>query len=254
MLLLSDSNSQSDHSSISKSSEPPKFTKIDPRSNFSLFFLNVKIFKKIVPFYSQRKSKLQSLISCQNTAVSNNNIGVISVGSQRLIKVFYEAPMKFKGTILEINLRINEEAKIEDLINVVKQDLKSQDVEIVDDWNFVINFAKKTGKPKNDLPGHIISYYSFKIQFLIALEQSQALKDCGDCGLFYLKAEENQLENKEETKLSVHKATRCSSSFGNEVYRGNSLLLEKRGKKKEIDEKMKEKSWLEKFLCCCSKQ
>ena len=149
MLLLQDSNSASERGSLSKSSEPPKFTKTEPRGSVFFFFLSN--FFKIAPFHSQRKSKLQSLISGPNTAVSSLNQGAVISGSPRQLRLFYQPPA---GSHSELLLHLGEEAPIAELVQLAKAALQAKGHELMEHWNFTIRLAKKNGKPKTDYPGN----------------------------------------------------------------------------------------------------
>jgi len=77
----------------------------------------------------------------------------------------------------------------------------------------------------------------------LALDYKQFLKDCGDSCLLYLKA----IDSKNEM---ANRATRCSSSFNNEVYRKNSLLENANNKFDKDCGILKEKSFLGRLFCC----
>ena len=70
--------------------------------------------------------------------------------SLHIYKVFYEGPNKESA---EMNVNLSDTATVQDFINLAVKQLKIFNKNIYESFNFTVYFAKKSGKPKNDLPG-----------------------------------------------------------------------------------------------------
>lgn len=101
-------------------------------------------------------------MSCQNTATSSMNPCLSSIASSyRNVTIFFNC----NTNNAELAFKVSEEAKIQDLVSLIKEELKSQNRSVCDDWTFEVRFAKKNGKPKSDLPG-IITLFEKKYNCL----------------------------------------------------------------------------------------
>lgn len=96
---------------------------------------------------------MQSLISTQPQKNEKGNSFFFERGQVplRTYKLFYESPTSNETT--EINVQLKEEATVLDFINLAISSLKSNKKNISENYTFTVYFAKKSGIPKNDLPG-----------------------------------------------------------------------------------------------------